>query len=360
MRLRRFVLGLAVCWLCLPAAARAILIETGGARVGGYFVRDDGKKLTLRVRTPNGKEKEQVYDRSVSKIKILHQLDRKRLEGLSRDNPTAYRDYAEELARQTADPEARDTAMRLYLIAAYLDPQKLAQGSLHSMSLLAGTPAEARKCRALAFLLDPKSDASALKTEAVKPAQVPKAQASALQDFLQALHYYRLGRVDLARKYARREGMDTIFSLVPGMIDQKTFLQRCNDANCTTCKTKGKVLCAACNGKGVAIGPFGRLERCSSCNGLGRATCTACDGTGVNLALSDDVLRQFVRAELWAVDQLAGGDGRRTKGSGATSWSSVLQARQLSPVLPLSLETITEFDPRKCHYRNGTWVAPGP
>src|SRR2546425_1111838 len=124
MRRQRFLLALAVGALWVPTAARAILIETApGVRVGGYFVRDDGKKLSVRLRTADGKEKVNDYDRT--RIKIIHQVDRNRLEKLATDNPKAYRDFAQELTKQTADPEAKDMAMRLFLIAAYLDPQQL-------------------------------------------------------------------------------------------------------------------------------------------------------------------------------------------------------------------------------------------
>ena len=356
MRSRCFVLGLAVGLWCLPSAVQAILIEADGVRVGGYFVRDNAKTLTLRLRTADGKEKVQDYDRAHVAIKIIYQLDRNRLEKLSKDNPKAYRDYAEELAAQIADPEAKDMAMRLFLMAAYLDPQQYGHRSLLSMSLLAGTPAEARKCRAMAFLLDPKGDASVLKAAAVKPAQIPKGQAGALQDFLKALRCYRRGLLRSARESVAHEGVDTIFSIAPGMMDQKTFLQWCTDANCAICNSKGKVLCDMCNGKGITL-EFGRPVLCPMCGGRKVLACKACQGTGVNPTRPDDVMRIVLGAELWAVDQCSSGDASsKKKETGETNWSSLLQVHQLSPVASLSLETITEFDPRKCLYRNGTWV----
>ena len=54
---QRFVLGLAIGWLCLPATARAILIEVNGVKVGGYFQNDDGKILTIKIRSTDGTEK---------------------------------------------------------------------------------------------------------------------------------------------------------------------------------------------------------------------------------------------------------------------------------------------------------------
>src|SRR5438046_8415094 len=118
MSVRRHVLGLMAGLLCWASPARAILIQMKEGKnpvpVGGYLVRDDGTNLTIRIRTPDGKEQDVTYPHA--KIKIVHQLDVKRLEGLGKDNPKGYRDYAEELAREKKDPEARDTALRLYLI----------------------------------------------------------------------------------------------------------------------------------------------------------------------------------------------------------------------------------------------------
>ncbi len=103
---------------------------------------------------------------------------------------------------------------------------------------------------------------------------------------------------------------------------------------------------------------FGQRARCTMCNGQKILACADCEGTGFNQDFPDHVMRTILQAELWAVDQLSGGVDPGKKGIGENNWSSLLQARQLNPVTPLSLETITEFDPRKCLYRNGAWVAP--
>jgi len=353
MRPYCFLLGLVVMLLCVPSALRAILIETSSGPVGGYLVDDDGKKLTIKVRAADGTEKTHEYERN--KVKIIYQLNRGELEKLSRDNPKGYRDLAEELARHKEDPEARDTSMRLFLIAAYLDPKQFGASSLMSMSALAASPAEERKCRAMAFLLDAKQDASLLKTEALKPVQLPKGQTTALKDFLKALQLYRAGKIKEATGAARREGIDKIFAMAPGMVDQKTFLLRCSEANCPACKLQGKIKCTMCT-KGKMLNPLGQQVRCTTCNGTGVLTCGTCDGTGIN-PIPEDVLRIMLRAELWAVDQLAGNVPRGKKEL-ENNWSTILEARQVTPVMPLSLETITEFDPHKCLYRDGKWVAP--
>jgi hypothetical protein len=340
------------CW-ALPGSA--ILIETKEGKVGGYLKADDGTKLTIIIRTPDGREKPEVY--TLAKITVLHRMDVKRLERLSPDNPKAYRDYADELAAHKDDPEARDTAMRLYLIAASLAREKFGTSCLLSMSTVASTPAEARKCRAMAYLLDPKADPELLKTPAVKPAGPGKLPGSALGDFTKAMQHYRLGRINLAVDTAKHDGVDKLFALTPDRFDQKTFLQWCADSTCKTCKD-GKVSCPNCKGSGVVMNPanpFGGYEKCPTCGGTKRVTCPDCGGTHIHDP-PDEVLRVVLRSELWALEQQGAADPGRKEATDPRGWSSVMQSRRLNPVLPLSLETITEFDPHKCRYRNGRWV----
>jgi hypothetical protein len=353
----RCLAGVVACFVVGASSAKAILIETGGVRVGGYLVSEDDKKLTIRTLTPEGEEAVKEYPRD--KIKVLHQLDAKRLTELSSDKPKAYRDYADELARQDADPEARYMARRLYLIAASLDKKNLGVSCLVRLSALAGSPAEARRCRALAYLFASKAEGKVLLVEG-KAAKPPRPSADALRDFTKALQAYRAGKVKLADDIAGRKGMDAIFQLAPVNLDVKSFRRMCTDANCATCKATGRVQCTACLGKGVVRNMFGVFERCTTCNGKKVITCAVCDGRGVTPDLSNDTLRTLLGAELWATEQLLGGAvvADKKKSADNKSWSAVLQRRRLNPVLPLSLETITEFDPRKCHYRDGSWVVP--
>ncbi len=310
MRWRSFILGLTVGFLAVPSTAGAIIIELKpGVRVSGFFVSDDGKTLVI-ANGPGTDAKRTAYNRSKDNIKIIHQLDRERLGQLTPADARAYCDYAAVLAIEKDDPEARHTARRLFFIAAHLKPQQFGPVALRGMSALARTPQEARKCLALAVLLDPKGDVNALKGDAVKPARLSKEQAALAPDFLKALKYYRTGDTRLAKDYATRQGMEKMFDLVPGMMDQKAFLQRCVDA-----------------------------------------------GKGDHQTFPDDAMRIVIQAELWVIEQQASdkvGDKKKVR---ETNWSAILQARQVSPVLPLSLETLTtDFNPRNCYYRNGKWV----
>ncbi len=350
----RLGLGLVV-GLLSTSLASGILIETKTGRVGGFVLHDDGTKLKISIPTPDGQEKVSEYLRA--DVKIIHQLDVKRLESLSRDNPRGYRDYADELARQDADPEARYVAMRLYLIAARLAPDEFGSNSLLRMSALASTPAEARKYRAMAFLLDSKGDATLLKAEAVNSADPPRLPAQALEDFTRTLRLYRAGQPTLATETARHEGVDKVFSVAPGKIDLKTFLQWCTDAQCQNCRADGTVVCPTCAGRGIIVNKLNQIQACPTCSNKKKVLCPDCGGTHVRDPLPDDVLRVVLRCELWAMEQQGGGGNvGRKEVADTKSWSAALQSRQRGAVLPLSLETISTFDPRKTRYRNREWV----
>src|SRR5262245_45441987 len=152
--MRKFILLMLLFLLAASVPSRGVAIEfkNGINHLTGVVVKDDGKKLTVRL--SDGKDYE--YERF--RIDVLHELDKKRLEKLSRNNPKAHRNHADDLAKHPNDPKAKDTALRLYLISAYLDPERFGASSLLAMSALAENAAEARRYIAMAYLLDTKND----------------------------------------------------------------------------------------------------------------------------------------------------------------------------------------------------------
>lgn len=92
---------------------------------------------------------------------LVVNFDRERLEKLTPSDPAAYRDYAEELAAQSADPTARDLARRLYLIAAASSPGEreseltIRQSGLAGLVGLANSADERRKLKMLQILVSP-------------------------------------------------------------------------------------------------------------------------------------------------------------------------------------------------------------
>jgi hypothetical protein len=342
--------------LFVPAPAGAILIETAPKQppVGGYFLSEDATYIRVRIKTPDGKDLDKVYEKA--KIKIIHRVKRDVLEKLSKDKPAAYRDYAIELAEWKADPEARELAQRLFLIAAYLDPNIIGSRCLLKMADMADNTGDVRKFRAMAFLLSPNGDTKLLQSDPSKGGTVKtKDQDRAFKAYQAALREYRSGQIDKAKAHAREDGVILYFN--SGPMDQKAFLQACDDLTCSKCNFKKELKCTTCDGKGRVLNQFGGFDLCSTCKGRGLSKCTACNGQGVN-ALSEDQLRTIIRAEISALDQALPIDPAPDKASGSASWSRTLATRQISPAPALSLETITKFDPRKCLFRNGEWVAP--
>ncbi len=91
---------------------------------------------------------------------LVVNIDVPRLEALNPENPVAYRDYAEELASQRRDPSARELAVRLYLLGAFLagqepDGSELRQSCLNGLVALADSDAQREQWNTLRFLYNP-------------------------------------------------------------------------------------------------------------------------------------------------------------------------------------------------------------
>lgn len=83
---------------------------------------------------------------------IVTNIDPVRLEETDPGNPASYRDLAEELLPQHRDPEARDLAIRLFLLAAKYGDAELRPGCFSGLIALARSPEEEKRFRALAFV----------------------------------------------------------------------------------------------------------------------------------------------------------------------------------------------------------------
>jgi hypothetical protein len=330
----RFPLALllAAAVLCTTAGpASAVVVElTDGTRVAGFLVREDEKTVVLRRRLPGGEEKREEIPRE--RIAEVHRAVRaERLEKLSKDRPEGYRDYAEELVERRDDPEARQTALRLFLIAAYLAPERLGGGCLLSMSHLAATPAEAQRFRGMALLLDPRLGPDALTRRDTGKAPEGK-EAPGRDDFLAALAAFRARQTAKALAYARKPGVAEWFA-ASELLRFAEFVKACEDhPECGRCQ-EGRVTVA------------GKSVPCPHCKGKPRPA-----------PLSERDLRRVILAELAALGQAATAEaGRATPGR---SWGALLDRGRTAPAPFLSLETLTEFDPRQCLYRGGKWVLP--
>jgi hypothetical protein len=282
-----------------------IIIEKNVAEpVRGYLVDANADRVIVDVLLPNGETRQRILPRS-SIEEMIQAVSRERLESLRSDRPQDYRDYAEELAGKTNDPDAQRTAIRLYQIAAHLAPEKLGRSCLLGMIALARNREEERKFRAAAYLLDSEHDRSVLRTGKVGVADGKLSDDQRKQMGL-LLRSLREGRVPDARVAARRPAL------------QEPLRQ---------------------------VSPFLVLSDF--------------DEIRTGEVLPPHLLFQVLAAEM-ALDRVPGdrgiGDLSDDPGARPTSgWSRITDPKQIAPLPVLTFELLTEFDPRQCHFRNGKW-----
>ncbi len=290
-----------------PCSAVIVLPAGGGKPIKGRLVRMSPEVIVLRVRRPDGSWHERTIDRSGVED-VLVTVSKDRLASLGADRPKDYRDYAEELAEKREDPDARAAAIRLYLIAAYLDPDRLGRSCLLGMTGLARDAEEERKFRAMVYLLDPEHDRRSLRPAADRALDRPSDDPEARDALLKTLRTLRLGRRREALHLAKR----------PDVTRQLASL--------------------------ADIMTHDELVR-------------AAEGTGKSL--SPAMLRKVLTLELALLkDPAAPIEPAPAKGE-LPRWSQTIGGGAATPLPSLTLETLVgEFDPRKCHYRDGKWVEP--
>ena len=318
------ILGLGwCCWLggliafMVPAAdasGATLLLRDEAEPVRGMIIEENDDGVLLRVELPDGGVRERLILRE-SIDTILRPVDEERLAALDPHQPRAYRDYAEELAEKRIDPEARDTSIRLYLIAAHLAPEELGRSALLGMTPLARNATERRRFRAMAFLLDPEQNPDLLRpndrsddaASAVDSAATPQVTM-----LLRALEMLRRGRHQEANRLVRRAGVSELLEEHADILTLEEFLEAC--------------------GERAPRGPEPPAR----------------------------LLARIVQLEL----RLMGGDAEPAEVTRVSVPSSGSSWGQLSPevfhevVFELTLKTLTEFDPRASIYRNGAWMAP--
>lgn len=325
----------------IPLPAWSIILETKeGRTIRGHLLRQDPLRVIIRV---DGDRDETIFLRV--NVKEIYQVVKvERLEELNPAKPSTYFDYALELAGQTEDPEARDMALRLFLISAYLEPHTYTYSALLRAANIARTPREARAFRALAYLQDLLHDPQILKSKD-NPTPVNR---QARVNFLKALELYRRGKTKEALEAASKDGVEDFFGVVPGLMSYAQFVQNCKLYPECTCKT-GREFCFTCRGKGTLT--------CPDCKGKGWLVCKKCQGQPRRVPITPaqkQLLLQLQTLADTAPDQPL--DSFRDENN--KRWSLLLQQQRIEPIRVLSLICLTEFDPRQCVYRNGAWSVP--
>jgi len=192
-------------------------------------------------------------------------------------------------------------AMRLYLIAAYLQPDELGRSCLLGMAGLARTPEEERAFRAMAFSLDPDHDPSLLKTPKATAADFPGIKENDRQALGTALKLLRSGKLDEARRYFQRAPVQAAATYYSHIISDSEYQE--------------------------AIRAAGRL--------------------------TPRLLRKFLTLEI----TLSASSPTDVIDEPPTSvpWSQLVAREDTQPAQPQDLTTLTEFDPRQSIFREGKW-----
>jgi hypothetical protein len=292
-------LTLIACWLAAWQSAWGVVVfERGKPQPTiGRLVRQDERSIVIELDRPGGTPTiREILRSDIEDLLIV--VSEERLKALRPEDPAAYRDYAEELAVKRKDPDALLASLRLYLIAAYLAPETLGQSCLLGMVALARNPAEERRFRAMAFLLDPNHDRGVLK--AAMEATAPRDEAGR-SGLLKAVQAMRRGQRRIALQLADREPVLREFEKYEDLIGWDEFR---------------------------------RLED----------------------EIPPQALRRLLVIE-WLLTR-DGDEGTAPFADRRTSWSQIAERQELKPLAPLTLETLTEFDPRECVYHQGQWVRP--
>lgn len=267
----------------------------------GYLVRQDDHAVTLREVLPGGKSKETTFTRNQID-ELIVTVSPERLTALNPAQPSVYLEYAEELAEKQRDPEARETALRLYAIAASRGDDVIRHSALLGLVALARSPSEERQLRAAAYLFDPAHDEALL-----KPAEATAARPAlgSLADLLTTLKLIRQGKVTQARSMLER----------PALRNEAT--------------------------KFLSIITLDELAELSAVT-----------------QLSNPQLLRVLRAETALEEWKLGRSAATTAASDPAQWSAILRPGGMSPLPALSLTTLTEFDPTDCVFRQGKWTKP--
>jgi hypothetical protein len=278
--------------------------------VVGYLVREDDREVVLRQSGADGR----TEDVAISKSEIedlLRTVNPARLAALDPARPQDYREYADELAEKKLDPEARDAAMRLYVIAAHVGQASRLPGadSAHAPLLgliaLARSPEEEARFRAAAYLSDPRHDSALLKVPTAIASSAAPSNPAARRKLLDAVQQIRRGKGDVAARMIVQPDLAAELAAARAIVTREEFVR--------ICKTR---------------------------------------------ELDDGELKTLLRLELALETALSPPPTTASSAKDAArSWSQLVAQPQ--PALrPMSLAHLTEFDPQRSVYREGKWVEP--
>ena len=286
--------------ISVPCWAVIVFSKNQDEPIRGFLIHEDGVHIEVHEPLPNGDFRKHFLPR-VSIDDMIRAVEPERLAALKPEVPEGYRSYAEDLAGKTEDPEARVMAIRLYLIAAYLEPDELGRSCLLGMAGLARTPKEERAFRAMAFSLDPDHDPSLLKSPKATTEDFPGIKEEDRQALRIALRLLRTGKLDEARRFFQRAPIQAAANHYSHIISEGEYQE--------------------------AFRAAGRL--------------------------TPRLLRKFLTLEitLSAISPTEAND----EPPAFAPWSQLVAREDTQPAQPQNLTALTEFDPRQSIFREGKW-----
>ena len=296
---RTSCLGAIVMLLLVVQPLQAVVVYKRGSHkpITGHLVRQNDREVV--VRDESAGLRELVIPRGDIED-LIETVSAARLEALDPNRPQEYREYAEELAEKKLDPEARLMAVRLFQIAAWLDPAKTGHGALLGLVSVARPGSEEARFRAAAYLFDPNHDKSLLGQNLA----AGRGKDDPVQGLLDALRLLRRGHGTQARTAISAPAIGDELAAHQGILSHEEFL-------------------AACTVK----------------------------------ELADEQLRKILELELTLESRLRGGGEQRAQTTLA-SWNDSVRTGNLAPVPGLQFDKLTEFNPRECIFRGGKWRQP--
>jgi hypothetical protein len=304
------------CW------AVTVLLKDSTTPVKGFLVSESDARVVVDELLPDGKVERRTLPRSVIDL-VIQPVAADRLAALDRSQPQTYRDYADELSEKREDPEARATALRLYLITATLDPQGQGRGCLLGMAALARNEDEERRFRAMAYLLDPAHDRAVLTSAAAAPTvQTVELNETNRNQILSALQALRTGEKSKVLSISRRPNFTEAWQPIERLLSSDEVLESARSAN--------------------PILPPRLLRKVLQ----------------AEMLLREDLKPSSTKPTITSTTATAESSATSSTRATVQPWSQRVLAGKLAPVAPLTLETITEFDPRANRFHDGRWVVP--
>lgn len=298
------------CWVAMiilwpvPVTADTLYLTDGNVMFG-RVLSTDAQSVLFNQRLQNGDGyRQRNIERSAIKTLVIN-IHPDQLSEVDPANPDSYYAIAEILDPQQLDPEARDLAIRLYLLAAANGSPSLRNTSLRKLIPLARDPWEQKKFNALAnrYLTDGRFELPTLvpSTSQLKPPSTEESERlKTLQESLTAL-----------RTNNRSDAADTI---------GQNWVEQTMD-------------------------PFRNITSWRELRQWSIAP-----------ELKTEWLARIVELEL-AIDATL----RPTKNPADSTpdWSR-LANQEIRPLSPIDFHNATEFDLSKNQFREGVWIAdPG-